>query len=182
MKHSFITASLFTIALSACASTPPTPIVDADRNPDDTKIIKEMPTNTTSSTANAAETMPTGVSSSPNSVGIEGEVDAPMVGGDAVVSATPGQVSATILAGNFYYDIAQLRVQEGDTVTITMRNTEGTHDFVIDEFNVQSPVITTDEETTVTFVANKAGTFAYYCSIGSHRANGMEGTLIVEPK
>lgn len=104
-----------------------------------------------------------------------------LVGGDAVATVTPGEFSATIIGGNFYYDVPEIRVTEGDEVTLTLRSAEGTHDFVIDELNVQSEVIKTDGETTFTFIADKAGSFNYYCSIGSHRANGMEGLLIVEP-
>jgi len=32
----------------------------------------------------------------------------------------------------------------------------------------------------VTFVADKAGEYEFYCSVGQHRANGMVGKLIVK--
>ena len=50
----------------------------------------------------------------------------------------------------------------------------------IDEFNAKTRVLNKGEEETITFVADKAGTFEYYCSVGQHRANGMVGKLIVE--
>ncbi len=104
-----------------------------------------------------------------------------LVGGDAVApEVTPGETSFTVLGSNFEYDITEMRVQEGDTVTVTFRSVDGFHDWVVDEFNAATEKVSTGNETTVTFVADKAGTYEYYCSVGSHRANGMVGTLIVE--
>ncbi|HEY5714693.1 MAG TPA: plastocyanin/azurin family copper-binding protein [Candidatus Gracilibacteria bacterium] len=48
------------------------------------------------------------------------------------------------------------------------------------EFDAATEKVNTDGETSVTFVADKKGTFEFYCSVGSHRTNGMVGTLIVE--
>ena len=72
-----------------------------------------------------------------------------------------------------------MSVNKGDTVKITVKNVNGTHDFKIDEFNVSTRTLNTGETQTITFVADKAGTFEYYCSVGNHRAMGMVGTLIV---
>ncbi|KKS22075.1 MAG: Plastocyanin, partial [Candidatus Roizmanbacteria bacterium GW2011_GWC2_41_7] len=54
------------------------------------------------------------------------------------------------------------------------------HDFNLDEFNVDGTVVKEGESTMVEFVADQAGDFEYYCSVGQHRANGMVGTLTVE--
>jgi uncharacterized cupredoxin-like copper-binding protein len=32
----------------------------------------------------------------------------------------------------------------------------------------------------VQFVADKTGTFEFYCSVGNHRQMGMVGTLVVQ--
>lgn len=75
-----------------------------------------------------------------------------------------------------------LSVKRGDTVKVTFKNTGGTHDWVIDEFpGARTKVLQAGQEETVTFVADKAGSFEYYCSVGQHRANGMWGTLTVTP-
>ena len=104
-----------------------------------------------------------------------------LVGGDAVATPTEdGVFEATILAGGFYYDIEEIKVKEGDTVRLTLRSVEGSHNFALDEFGVESPVVSGDEETVIEFVADKKGTFEYYCSVGSHRELGQVGTLIVE--
>lgn len=82
--------------------------------------------------------------------------------------------------GSYYFKPNQLRVKKGDTVKIIFNNVDGTHDFVIDEFNVKTNQITAGKQETVTFVADKAGTFEFYCSVGPHRQMGMRGKLIVE--
>ena len=53
-------------------------------------------------------------------------------------------------------------------------------DFKIDEFGVATKTIKGGEEELVEFVADKVGSFEYYCSIGTHRAMGMWGTLRIE--
>ena len=86
----------------------------------------------------------------------------------------------TISGKPFSYDVKEIKVNKGDTVKIIFKNLEGMHDWKLDEFNANTKVIGTGESETITFVADKTGTFEYYCSVGQHRANGMKGNLIVE--
>jgi heme/copper-type cytochrome/quinol oxidase subunit 2 len=72
-----------------------------------------------------------------------------------------------------------INVKEGDRVRIEFTSIGGFHDFVIDEFNAATDQIGAGQTSSVEFVANKKGTFEYYCSVGSHRAMGMKGTFIV---
>lgn len=81
---------------------------------------------------------------------------------------------------NFAFDVQEIRVKQGDTVTINFESTDGFHDWVVDEFDARTQQVRPGTPTSVTFVADQAGTFEYYCSVGSHRANGMVGTLVVE--
>lgn len=81
---------------------------------------------------------------------------------------------------NFKFNLSEMRVKKGDTVKITFTNNNGTHDLLIDEFNVNTGRIAVGESKTVQFVADKTGTFEYYCSVGQHRKMGMKGNLIVE--
>jgi len=85
----------------------------------------------------------------------------------------------TVTGQNFSYAPSMLAVKKGDTVKIIFKNTGGTHDFRIDEFNAATKRIGSGEQDTITFVADKAGSFEYYCSVGSHRQMGMKGTLTV---
>ena len=86
----------------------------------------------------------------------------------------------TVDSFSFGYDVTEIRVAEGDTVTINLTNSGGFHDWVVDEFNAATEKIAEGENTSVTFVADKAGTYEFYCSVGSHRAQGMVGTLVVQ--
>ncbi|HEY4513504.1 MAG TPA: cupredoxin domain-containing protein [Candidatus Paceibacterota bacterium] len=100
---------------------------------------------------------------------------------NADVKTTVGAVKEfTVTGKNFSFSPSVISVKKGDTVKITFKNGDGTHDFKIDEFKVATNVIKTGQEQTVEFVADKTGSFQYYCSIGSHRAMGMWGTLKVE--
>lgn len=98
----------------------------------------------------------------------------------ATGSVTTGAVrSFTVDGANFTFAPASMQVKKGDTVRITFKNTSGTHDLVIDEFNARTKILNGGAQETIEFVANKAGSFEYYCSVGQHRALGMKGTLVV---
>ena len=86
----------------------------------------------------------------------------------------------TVTASNFTFDPKTITVKKGQPVEITFKNSEGTHDFVIDEFNVKTQIIPGGQSETVTFTPDKTGTFTYYCSVANHRAMGMQGIITVE--
>lgn len=90
------------------------------------------------------------------------------------------EVVVDVVGTDFEYDVKEIRVKKGDTVVINFESTDGFHDWVLDEFDAASSRINEGEKTSVTFVANKAGTFQYYCSVMNHRQKGMIGYLIVE--
>jgi heme/copper-type cytochrome/quinol oxidase subunit 2 len=74
----------------------------------------------------------------------------------------------------------EIKVKIGEKIKIEFTSTEGFHDFVIDELEAKTDKVNSGGSTSVEFVANQAGTFSYYCSVGKHRDFGMEGTFIVE--
>ena len=78
-----------------------------------------------------------------------------------------------------HFSLPEIKVKKGDTVHLTITNTAGNHDFNLDEFKVhaETPV---NKDTVVEFIADKAGTFEYYCSKYNHRQLGQRGNLIVE--
>jgi plastocyanin len=90
-----------------------------------------------------------------------------------------GVKTFVVEGGNFFFSPNTMTVKKGDTVRITFKNTGGFHDFVLDEFDVATKQANAPAEETVEFVADKAGSFEYYCSVGKHRENGMKGTLTV---
>jgi plastocyanin len=85
-----------------------------------------------------------------------------------------------INAGNFAFSEKNITVKKGDRVRLVVTNTAGVHDLKLDKFNVATPILQVGQSQTVEFVADEAGTFEYYCSVGNHRAMGMVGTLVVE--
>ena len=94
---------------------------------------------------------------------------------------TAGSVKEfTITASNYKFVPSSITVKKGDTVKITFKNSGGFHDFTLDQFNIKTANIPSGGETTVDFVADKTGTFPYYCSVANHRAMGMQGNLTVQ--
>lgn len=86
----------------------------------------------------------------------------------------------TVEGSSFKFVPNTMTVKEGDTVRVTFKNVGGTHNFVLSDFGVRTSVVPSGSQQVVEFVANKKGSFEYYCSVGDHRALGMVGTLIVE--
>ncbi len=86
----------------------------------------------------------------------------------------------TVEASNYKFAPAAIKVKQGDTVRLIFKSTGGIHSLVIDQFGVQTAQLGEGEEEEVEFVADKIGTFEYYCSVGNHRAQGMKGLLVVE--
>ncbi len=86
----------------------------------------------------------------------------------------------TITAAHFAFSEKNITVKKGDRVRFVVTNTAGVHDLKLDEFSVATPIMQVGQTQTVEFVADEAGTFEYYCSVGNHRAMGMVGTLVVE--
>ena len=95
-------------------------------------------------------------------------------------STATTQKTFHVAGGNFFFVPTEMKVNKGDTVTVVFDDVGGFHDFIIDELNVKTKRIQTNGQDTITFTADKAGSFEYYCSVGTHRQLGMKGTLIVQ--
>ena len=119
-------------------------------------------------------------------IGKKNEVEAPVL--DNVTNTVPKVEEETktvkeftISGKNFSFTPSTITVKKGDKVKITFENSAGFHDFVIDEFGAATKQTNAPTIEVLEFTADKAGSFEYYCSVGSHRAMGMKGTLIVQP-
>ncbi|MEK7613663.1 MAG: cupredoxin domain-containing protein [Patescibacteria group bacterium] len=113
--------------------------------------------------------------------GVEG-VEEMVVEDDGALAADDTNSLVNLInveGGKFYFKPNTITAKKGETVRITFKNVDGLHDFVIDEFNVKTKQLQGGTEETVEFVADKVGTFEYYCSVGTHRQMGMVGTLTV---
>lgn len=84
---------------------------------------------------------------------------------------------------DFTFDVKEINAKAGDTVRLNLSSENGLHDFVIDEFDVQSSLLDSGESEVFEFTIPadaESGEYEYYCSFGSHRVMGMTGKLIVE--
>jgi len=105
---------------------------------------------------------------------------------DSVEAASDSTTRIFIITGeNFRFkmegeDNPTLRVKEGDKIRIEFSSASGFHDFRIDEFGVATKQLKAGESEVIEFISDKSGSFEYYCSIGSHKQQGMKGKLIVE--
>lgn len=91
------------------------------------------------------------------------------------------EVTIDVSGKNFEFTPSEITVKQGQTVTINFTSEDGgPHDLVIDEFDVATEQVSSDETSSITFVADQIGEFEYYCSVGNHREMGMVGTLVVE--
>ena len=85
-----------------------------------------------------------------------------------------------ITGQKFSFTPSSITVKKGDRVKITFKNIDGFHDFKIDEYGIATKQAQSPSEEVLEFTADKTGSFEYYCSVGTHRAMGMKGTLKVE--
>lgn len=86
----------------------------------------------------------------------------------------------TISGIDFSFSPNVINVKKGEKVRIIFQNTAGFHDFKIDEYGIATKQAKSPYQEILEFTANKVGSFEYYCSVSSHRAKGMKGTLNVE--
>lgn len=100
--------------------------------------------------------------------------------GQASITLDPNARVFTIQGVNYGFDVQEIKVKKGDTVTINFESTDGFHDWVVDAFSASTNKVQPGVPTSVTFTADKTGTFEYYSSVGNQKDLGMVGTLIVE--
>ena len=100
-------------------------------------------------------------------------------------------VGLTIVARNHAFaingqDNPVIRVRQGTTITITISSRSGSHDWVLEDSDrrvlTRTALVSGNKPITHTFVADQAGEYTYFCSVGSHRLLGMEGRFIVEAR
>ncbi len=84
-----------------------------------------------------------------------------------------------IRAFSWGFDPETITVNKGDAVHLLVSTSDVEHGFSIDEFGVHASIVP-GKNVPVDFVADKAGTFIFYCSTfcGSGHS-GMRGQLVV---
>jgi cytochrome c oxidase subunit 2 len=85
-----------------------------------------------------------------------------------------------ITARKWAFSPGTIKVSEGDTVTLKIRSVDVEHGFSLPAFGVNED-LSPGKEVEVTFVADKKGTYAFFCNVycGSGHSE-MSGSLVVE--
>lgn len=96
----------------------------------------------------------------------------------AEASPAAGGDGASIQTLDIRFEPKELTVAAGTTITVT-NNGVLQHDFVVDNQNVQTPLLNGGETAQVT-IDLPAGTYPFHCSVPGHAEAGMVGTLTVE--
>jgi nitrite reductase (NO-forming) len=99
--------------------------------------------------------------------------------GDAGAASLPTTVDVAM--EDIKFDVTELTVPANSEVTVNLTNKgAATHNFNIDELNVQSGDYAGGQTGTVTIKTGAPGTYTYYCNIPGHKEAGMMGQLIVK--
>ncbi|HSP32239.1 MAG TPA: hypothetical protein VLO13_09590, partial [Halomonas sp.] len=70
---------------------------------------------------------------------------------DTPQAAAEQDLNVQISMSNYEFSKEVITASPGDTITVELTSSEGTHDFVIDELGVKSEVINTGAQALVTF-------------------------------
>ncbi len=85
-----------------------------------------------------------------------------------------------LIAKQWAFEPSVIRVNQGDSVVLTIKSVDVDHGFGLSAFNVKVD-LEPNETATVEFVADKKGTFTFFCSVFCGSGHGsMKGSLIVE--
>ncbi len=87
----------------------------------------------------------------------------------------------TIKMSEYIFSPSVISIDVEKDTTFVLKNLGfTTHDFVVEEIDIHSGLIPPGGSKTITFKADEPGEYDFYCSVGDHRDNGMEGVLIVK--
>lgn len=100
----------------------------------------------------------------------------------ATSEAQPEAIKEIMVEGSeFKFSPASLTLKVGEKVRIIFQNKGSLpHNLTIDQLGVATKTIGSGAKDTIEFTATKDGTFTMYCSVGNHRARGMEGPVSVQ--
>ncbi len=85
-----------------------------------------------------------------------------------------------VTAQRWFFEPDPIEVNVGDYVELKITSTDGVHSFTLPDFDIDQRV-EKGEEVTIKFLADKKGTFEFYCAIqcgGGH--DSMRGSFVVK--
>ena len=89
-------------------------------------------------------------------------------------------VEMDVTAKQFEFVPSTIKVKQGQKVILHIKSLDVTHGFALPDYKINA-YLEPGKEVTVEFVADKKGTFTFFCSVpcgSGHRS--MKGTLVVE--
>ncbi len=111
--------------------------------------------------------------------GCVGQQSGPATSPADIITPTGEVKEFTIRESNFKLSPANITLNKGDTLKITVINDQGTHNLFIEEYDQRVNVASIGKSQVMQFVADKSGRFNMWCEVAGHRGLGMEGQLIV---
>lgn len=92
----------------------------------------------------------------------------------------PQTVIFDVSASQFSFTPNTLTVRKGDTVVINLSTVDVPHGFAVTDFGFSLSATTPGQVVSGSFVADKAGTFTFFCNVSCGTGHGsMKGTLVV---
>ena len=90
-------------------------------------------------------------------------------------------LEVTVKMSEYMFSPSIISIDTHEDIVFNLKNLGfTTHSFVVEELGINSGVIPPGVSKTITFSTEEPGEYEFYCNIGSHRDNGMEGVLIVK--
>lgn len=113
--------------------------------------------------------------------GSDSSVDQNPSNADKTNESVQGSVkSFTMTAKQWEFDPSTITVNQGDKVKLVITSVDVAHGISIPDFNV-STFLSPGRATEIEFVADKAGTYSFFCNVSCGVGHGnMRGTLIVQ--
>ena len=97
--------------------------------------------------------------------------------GDETSTGKTKEISVT--ARQWEFEPNPIIVSKGDKVKLSIKSIDVTHGFALPDFGINSR-LNPGETTVIEFMADKTGSFSFFCSVQCGSGHGdMRGTLIV---
>lgn len=98
---------------------------------------------------------------------------------EAVVGSDGNAKEFAILAKQWEFEPEVIEANLGDNVKLNIKSLDVTHGFALPDFSVNSR-IDAGKTTTVEFIADKKGSFNFFCNVQCGEGHGgMRGKLVV---
>ncbi len=86
----------------------------------------------------------------------------------------------TVRAFRFGFEPDTIEVNKGDKIKLTAYSSDGHHSFTLYDFDVNLDLEGSDKKT-AEFIADKAGTFTFFCALPCGKGHGqMRGNFVVK--